>query len=37
MIAELQTERLLLRPFQLSDAEQTQEIFPQWVYPGNEG
>jgi [ribosomal protein S5]-alanine N-acetyltransferase len=27
---ELQTGRLLLRPLQLSDAEQTQRLFPQW-------
>jgi [ribosomal protein S5]-alanine N-acetyltransferase len=30
MIAELKTQRLTLRPLQLSDAEQMQEIFPQW-------
>ncbi len=30
MIRELQTARLLLRPLQLSDAEQTQRIFPEW-------
>jgi ribosomal-protein-alanine N-acetyltransferase len=30
MIAELQTERLFLRPLQLEDAEQTQRLFPQW-------
>jgi [ribosomal protein S5]-alanine N-acetyltransferase len=27
---ELQTGRLLLRPLELSDAEQTQRLFPQW-------
>jgi ribosomal-protein-alanine N-acetyltransferase len=30
MTAELHTKRLLLRPLQLSDAEQTQRLFPQW-------
>jgi ribosomal-protein-alanine N-acetyltransferase len=30
MTPELQTERLLLRPLQLSDAAQSQRIFPQW-------
>ena len=30
VIAKLQTERLLLQPLQLADAEQTQRIFPQW-------
>lgn len=30
MTAELETERLLLRPLQLNDAEQTQLLFPQW-------
>jgi len=30
LIRELQTARLLLRPLQLSDAEQTQRIFPEW-------
>ena len=30
MTAELRTKRLLLRPLQLSDAEQTQRLFPQW-------
>jgi [ribosomal protein S5]-alanine N-acetyltransferase len=27
---ELQTRRLLLRPLQIADAEQIQQIFPQW-------
>jgi [ribosomal protein S5]-alanine N-acetyltransferase len=27
---ELQTERLILRPLELADAEQTQRLFPQW-------
>ena len=30
MTVELATKRLLLRPLQLSDAEQTQRLFPQW-------
>ena len=30
MMSELETERLLLRPLQLADAEQTQRLFPQW-------
>jgi ribosomal-protein-alanine N-acetyltransferase len=30
MTVELHTKRLLLRPLQLSDAEQTQRLFPQW-------
>lgn len=30
MTPELQTRRLLLRPLQLSDAEQVQRIFPRW-------
>src|SRR5271170_1770116 len=30
MAPELQTERLLLRPFQLEDAAQAQVLFPQW-------
>jgi RimJ/RimL family protein N-acetyltransferase len=30
MTPELETERLLLRPLQLEDAEQTQHLFPQW-------
>jgi ribosomal-protein-alanine N-acetyltransferase len=30
VIATLQTERLLLQPLQLADAEQTQRLFPQW-------
>ena len=30
MTPELQTKRLFLRPLQLSDAEQTQHLFPQW-------
>ena len=30
MSVELQTKRLLLRPLQLADAEQTQRLFPQW-------
>src|SRR5215469_4609211 len=30
MTPELQTKRLFLRPLQLSDAEQTQRLFPQW-------
>ena len=30
MILELETERLILRPLQLSDAAATQRLFPQW-------
>jgi ribosomal-protein-alanine N-acetyltransferase len=30
MSVDLQTRRLLLRPLQLADAEQTQLLFPQW-------
>lgn len=30
MTPELQTPRLVLRPLQLADAEQTQLLFPQW-------
>jgi len=30
MIRELETRRLLLRPLELADAEQTQRIFPHW-------
>ena len=30
MISELQTERLLLKPLELADAEQTQRLFPHW-------
>jgi RimJ/RimL family protein N-acetyltransferase len=30
MIATLHTDRLLLRPLFLADAEQTQRLFPQW-------
>ena len=30
MSVELQTNRLLLRPLELADAEQTQRLFPQW-------
>jgi ribosomal-protein-alanine N-acetyltransferase len=30
MQPELETERLLLRPLRLADAEQTQLLFPQW-------
>jgi len=30
MTSELQTDRLLLRPLQLSDAPQSQLLFPQW-------
>jgi hypothetical protein len=30
MMSELQTERLILRPLQLADAEQTRRLFPQW-------
>jgi [ribosomal protein S5]-alanine N-acetyltransferase len=30
MIPELHTDRLLLRPLQLADAEQTQRLFPHW-------
>jgi hypothetical protein len=29
-IKALETPRLLLRPLQLEDAEQTQALFPQW-------
>ena len=31
MIRTLETARLLLRPLELADAEQTQRIFPQWA------
>jgi RimJ/RimL family protein N-acetyltransferase len=30
MIVELETKRLLLRPLQLADAEETERLFPQW-------
>ena len=30
MMTELQTNRLILRPLQLADAEQTQRLFPRW-------
>jgi hypothetical protein len=30
MIAALETNRLVLRPVQLADAEQTQFLLPQW-------
>jgi len=30
MIPELQTERLILRPLELANAEQVQRLFPQW-------
>jgi [ribosomal protein S5]-alanine N-acetyltransferase len=30
MIVPLETPRLLLRPLELADAEQTQKLFPQW-------
>ena len=30
MTVELQTGRLILRPLQLEDAEQVQQLFPQW-------
>jgi [ribosomal protein S5]-alanine N-acetyltransferase len=30
MISELQTKRLLLKPLELADAEQTQRLFPHW-------
>jgi [ribosomal protein S5]-alanine N-acetyltransferase len=30
VICELQTERLLLKPLELADAEQTQQLFPRW-------
>ena len=30
MAAELQTDRLVLRPLQLADAEQIQQVFPRW-------
>ena len=30
MIATLHTDRLLLQPLRLADAEQTQRLFPQW-------
>ena len=31
MTPTLETERLLLKPLQLEDAEQVQRIFPQWA------
>lgn len=31
MVPELETSRLLLRPLELDDAEQAQEIFPHWL------
>ena len=30
MIETLHTDRLLLQPLRLADAEQTQRLFPQW-------
>ena len=30
MVPELETQRLILRPLELADAEQVQKIFPQW-------
>ena len=30
VVPELQTDRLLLRPLELADAEQTQRLFPHW-------
>jgi RimJ/RimL family protein N-acetyltransferase len=30
MIPPLETQRLVLRPLELADAEQTQKLFPQW-------
>jgi RimJ/RimL family protein N-acetyltransferase len=30
MVPELQTRRLLLKPLELADAEQAQQLFPQW-------
>jgi len=30
MISDLQTKRLLLKPLELADAEQTQRLFPHW-------
>ena len=30
MILPLETKRLILRPLQLSDAEETERLFPQW-------
>jgi len=30
MVPGLETERLILRPLELSDAEQTQQLFPRW-------
>ncbi len=30
MTPELQTQRLLLKPLELADAEQAQQLFPQW-------
>ncbi len=30
MLPRLKTERLILRPLELSDAEQTQQLFPHW-------
>jgi hypothetical protein len=29
-IIQLETKRLVLRPLQLDDAEQTDRLFPQW-------
>jgi RimJ/RimL family protein N-acetyltransferase len=30
MIVELETKRLFLRPLQLTDAQETERLFPQW-------
>jgi [ribosomal protein S5]-alanine N-acetyltransferase len=30
MIATLETQRLILRPLRLADADRTQQLFPHW-------